>query len=160
MSGLFFALGVGFEYFSFIGIKGDLGALVLGAMLANHPKAADLSKSLFGFKELMLVGFFLSIGMQGLPTPTMLFVAIVLCALLPFKSFAYYVILERFGLRARTSLFVSLNLTTYSEFALIVVSLCVMNGWLEMDWLIVMALCVSASFARHALDALEERAKT
>ncbi len=150
LSGLFFALGAGFEYFSLIGIKGDLGALVFGALLASHPKAGDLSKSLFSFKELMLVGFFLSIGMQGLPTPTIIFVSLFLCALLPFKTFFYYLILEYFGLRARTSLFVSLNLATYSEFALIVAALSVMKGWLPVDWLIIMAISVSASFALAA----------
>jgi len=150
LSGLFFALGAGFEYFSAIGIKGDLGALVFGALLANHPKASDLSKSLFSFKELMLVGFFLSIGMQGLPTSTMIIVSILLCALLPFKTFIYYLVLERFGLRARTSLFVSLNLATYSEFALIVAAMSVVNGWLAVDWLIIMAISVSVSFALAA----------
>lgn len=150
LSGLFFALGAGYEYFSAIGIKGDLGALVFGALLANHPKASDLSKSLFSFKELMLVGFFLSIGMQGLPTTTIMVVSILLCALLPVKTFIYYLVLERFGLRARTSLFVSFNMATYSEFALIVAALSVMNGWLDVDWLIIMAISVSVSFALAA----------
>jgi predicted Kef-type K+ transport protein len=150
LSGLFFALGAGFEYFVSMGISGDLGALVFGALLASHPKASDLSKSLFSFKELMLVGFFLSIGMKGLPTATIIFVSLFLCALLPFKSFIYYLLLEFFGLRARTSLFVSLNLGTYSEFALIVVALSVLKGWLPVDWLIIMAICVSFSFALAA----------
>jgi predicted Kef-type K+ transport protein len=150
LSGLFFALGAGYEYFVSIGISGDLGALVFGALLASHPKASDLSKSLFSFKELMLIGFFLSIGMQGLPTPTIIFVSLFLCALLPFKTFIYYLILESFGLRARTSLFVALNLGTYSEFALIVVALSVLKGWLPVDWLIIMAICVSFSFALAA----------
>jgi Kef-type K+ transport system membrane component KefB len=88
--------------------------------------------------------------MQGLPTPTIIFVSLFLCALLPFKTFIYYLILEFFGLRARTSLFVSLNLATYSEFALIVAALCVMKGWLPVDWLIIMAICVSFSFALAA----------
>jgi len=59
-----------------------LGALILGALLANHPKANELSKSLFSFKELMLVGFFLSVGMQGLPTDWLLIMA--LCISLSF----------------------------------------------------------------------------
>jgi predicted Kef-type K+ transport protein len=44
----------------------------LGVVIANHPKASELAKSLFSFKELMLVGFFLSVGMQGLPDVSML----------------------------------------------------------------------------------------
>ena len=35
-----------------------------------------LAKSLFSFKELMLVGFFLSVGMQGLPTVEILITAL------------------------------------------------------------------------------------
>ncbi len=57
LSGLFFALGAGYEYFYAVGLKGDLGALILGVVIANHPKASELSKALFSLKELMLVGF-------------------------------------------------------------------------------------------------------
>ena len=67
VSGLFFALGAGYEFFYSVDLKGDLGALILGVVISNHPKAKALAKSLFSFKELMLVGFFLSVGMQGLP---------------------------------------------------------------------------------------------
>ncbi|MEY4014969.1 MAG: hypothetical protein RLZZ290_1833, partial [Pseudomonadota bacterium] len=56
LCGLFFALALGYEAFTLVGLKGDLGALVMGVMVASHPKASELSKSLFSFKELMLVG--------------------------------------------------------------------------------------------------------
>lgn len=147
VSGLFFALGVGYEYFYAVGLKGDLGALILGVVIANHPKASELSKALFSFKELMLVGFFLSVGMQGLPDVPMLLTALVLCLLLPVKTFLYYAIVVRFGLRARTSLFASLSLANFSEFGLIVAALGVAQGWLTVDWLIVLAIAVSVSFA-------------
>jgi predicted Kef-type K+ transport protein len=147
LSGLFFALGAGYEFFQAVGLKGDLGALILGVAIANHPKASELSKSLFSFKELMLVGFFLSVGMQGLPDVPMLLTALVLCLLLPVKTFLYYAIVVRFGLRARTSLFTSLSLANFSEFGLIVAALGVSQGWLSVDWLIVVAISVSVSFA-------------
>jgi predicted Kef-type K+ transport protein len=147
VSGLFFALGVGYEYFYAVGLKGDLGALILGVVIANHPKASELSKALFSFKELMLVGFFLSVGMQGLPDVPMLLTALVLCLLLPVKTFLYYAIVVRFGLRARTSLFSALSLANFSEFGLIVAALGVAQGWLTVDWLIVLAIAVSVSFA-------------
>lgn len=150
LSGLFFALGPGYELFSLLGLKGDLGALVMGALLATHPKANELSKSLFSFKELMLVGFFLSVGMQGLPSWQMLGVAAVLCLLLPLKVVLYHVVISRFGLRARTSVLVSLGLGTYSEFGLIVASLGVQQGWLPVQWLLIMALCISLSFGISA----------
>jgi predicted Kef-type K+ transport protein len=147
LSGLFFALGAGYEFFAAVGLKGDLGALILGVVIANHPKASELAKSLFSFKELMLVGFFLSVGMQGLPDVPMLLTAVVLCLLLPVKTFLYYAIVVRFGLRARTSLFTSLSLANFSEFGLIVAALGVTQGWLPVEWLIVVAMAVSVSFA-------------
>ena len=147
VSGLFFALGAGYEYFYAVGLKGDLGALILGVVIANHPKASELSKALFSFKELMLVGFFLSVGMQGLPDVPMLLTALVLCLLLPVKTFLYYAIVVRFGLRARTSLFSALSLSNFSEFGLIVAALGVAQGWLTVHWLIVLAIAVSVSFA-------------
>jgi len=147
LSGLFFALGAGYEYFYAVGLKGDLGALILGVVIANHPKASELSKSLFSLKELMLVGFFLSVGMQGLPDVPIFLTAMVLCLLLPVKTFLYYLIVVRFGLRSRTSLFMSLSLANFSEFGLIVAALGVSQGWLSVDWLIVVAIAVSVSFA-------------
>ena len=147
LSGLFFALAAGYEFFYAVGLKGDLGALVLGVVIANHPKAGELSKSLFSLKELMLVGFFLSVGMQGLPTLPILLTAIILVLLLPVKTFLYYAIVTRFGFRARTSLFTSLSLANFSEFSLIVAALGVTQGWLTVDWLIVVAIAVSISFA-------------
>jgi Kef-type K+ transport system membrane component KefB len=147
LSGLFFALGAGYEYFYAVGLKGDLGALILGVVIANHPKASELSKSLFSLKELMLVGFFLSVGMQGLPYVPIFLTAMVLCLLLSVKTFLYYLIVVRFGLRSRTSLFMSLSLANFSEFGLIVAGLGVSQGWLSVDWLIVVAIAVSVSFA-------------
>lgn len=147
LSGLFFALGAGYEYFYAVGLKGDLGALILGIVIASHPKANELAKSLFSLKELMLVGFFLSIGMQGLPDVPIMLAALVLCLLLPVKTMLYYAIVVRFGLRARTSLFTSLSLANFSEFGLIVAALGVAQGWLPIDWLIVVAIAVSISFA-------------
>ena len=58
--GLVLALG-GAELFEFGGVKDDLGALVMGGLLASHPKATEMAKSMLGFKDLFLVGLFLSV---------------------------------------------------------------------------------------------------
>lgn len=150
LCGLFMALGVGAEGFALVGLKSDLGALVVGVLIASHPRASELSKALFGFKELMLVGFFLSIGMKGLPTMDMLVAAVLFCLVLPFKTAIYHFIVNQFGLRARTSLFVALSLTNYSEFGLIVTAIAADQGLLSADWLLVMAMTISASFAISA----------
>ncbi|EPR36099.1 sodium/hydrogen exchanger [Alkalidesulfovibrio alkalitolerans DSM 16529] len=147
LCGLFIALGVGAEGFSLVGLKPDLGALVVGVLVAGHKRASELSKALFGFKELMLVGFFLSIGMAGLPTWDMLLAAALLCLLLPFKCGLYHLIISRFGLRSRTSLFATLSLANYSEFGLIVTAIAVGQNLLPTEWLLVMAMTVSLSFA-------------
>ena len=69
--GLVLAIG-GAVLFDAVDMKGDLGALVFGVLLANHPKSTELAKTLFSIKELFLVGFFLNIGMAGLPNVTMM----------------------------------------------------------------------------------------
>ena len=46
-------------------MKGDLGALILDIMIANHAKADELSKNVLGIKDLFLLGFFLSISLSG-----------------------------------------------------------------------------------------------
>ena len=130
VTGLFFALVAGYEFFYSVDLKGDLGALILGIVISNHAKSKALSKSLFSFKELMLVGFFLSVGMQGLPTLPILITAILLVLILPFKTWLYFYITTRFGLRSRTSLFSSISLGNYSEFGLIVAALGVSQGFL------------------------------
>ncbi len=150
LCGLFIALGVGAEGFALVGLKPDLGALVVGVLIAGHPRASELAKALFGFKELMLVGFFLSIGMKGLPTWDMLMAAVLLCLVLPIKTGIYHFIVNHFGLRARTSLFASLALTNYSEFGLIVAAVAVGQGLMPADWLLVMAMTISISFALSA----------
>ena len=147
LCGLFFALGVGAEGFALVGLKPGLGALFVGALIADHQRASELSNAMFGFKELMLVGFFLSIGMKGLPTWDMLTAALLLCLVLPLKAGIYHFIVNQFGLRARTSLFASLSLTNYSEFGLIVATIAVGQGLFSSDWLLVMAITVSLSFA-------------
>ncbi|TFG44384.1 MAG: potassium transporter Kef, partial [Syntrophobacterales bacterium] len=65
--GVFMALGLGAGGFELVGLKPDLGALVMGILLAGHPKADGLAKVLLSFKDLFLVGFFLNIGLSGTP---------------------------------------------------------------------------------------------
>ncbi|MEN8801974.1 MAG: cation:proton antiporter, partial [Thiogranum sp.] len=62
--GLTLALG-GAQVFEIAGVKGDLGALILGILLASHVRASELARQLLGFKDLFLVGFFLNIGLSG-----------------------------------------------------------------------------------------------
>ncbi len=143
--GLLFALG-GSEGFELVNMKGDLGALILGVLVASHPKASELARSLLGFKDLFLVGFFLTIGLSGTPTLETVGLAVLLTFFVPFKDVLFFWLLTRFRLRARTSLLTSLSLANYSEFGLIVAAIAVASGWLASDWLIVIAIALSMSF--------------
>ena len=143
--GLFLALG-GAEIFELVGVKGDLGALALGVLISSHPKASEMAKTLLGFKELFLVGFFLSIGLSGDLTLQSLAIGALLVPFILFKSALFFALLTHFKLRARTSLMATLNLTNYSEFGLIVAAVGVSNGWIGGDWLIVIAIALSLSF--------------
>ena len=136
----------GYISFEMVDLKGDLGALVFGMLLATHPKASELANGLLGFKDLFLVGFFLNIGISGSPTPAALVIALLLALAVPFKAALFFGILTRFKLRARTSMLASLSLANYSEFGLIVGSIGVASGWMSGDWLVIIAIALSITF--------------
>ncbi len=92
LCGLFFALVAGAKGFESVGLKADLGALFVGILVGQHPKSKELSKSLGSIIDILLIGFFLSIGLKGLPDWTGLGIALGLSLLLPLKS----VIIEYF----------------------------------------------------------------
>ncbi len=146
LSGLFLALVVGAAGFELVDMKADLGALLVGILLAGHPKASELSKSLMGFKDIFLVGFFLSIGLSGVPDLEAIGAAALLTAVVPFKVALFFLLLTRFRLRARTSLLASLSLANYSEFGLIVGAVSAANGWISSEWLVIIAIALSMTF--------------
>lgn len=140
----------GYSSFEIVGLKGDLGALVVGMLFASHPKAPELADRLLGFKDLFLIGFFLNIGISGSPTATGFIIALLLALAMPLKTGLFFIILTRFKLRARTSLLASLSLSNYSEFGLIVGSIGVVNGWISGEWLVVIAIALSMTFIMAA----------
>jgi predicted Kef-type K+ transport protein len=148
--GVVLALGVGGLGFESLGLSPELGALVLGSLLADHPKAKELGDVLWGIKEFLLVGFFLSIGLTALPTLQELALSLLLLIGLPLKGALFFVLLLAFGLRARTAFLAALSLASYSEFGLIVIAEAVAAGTLDDRWLVVAALTVSLSFALAA----------
>jgi predicted Kef-type K+ transport protein len=143
--GLILALG-GAELFMLVGMKPDLGALAAGLIVANTSKADEMAKTLLNFKEFFLVAFFLSIGLNGFPEIWMLGVAVVFILFIPIKSFLYFWMLTWFRLRARTSFWIALSLSNYSEFALIVGSVAVTMGLLSPSWFLVIVITVALSF--------------
>jgi len=147
--GLLLALG-GAEIFETVGLKGDLGALILGVLIASHPKSEEMAKAMLSFKDLFLLGFFLSIGVSSDLSLETFWISLVITPLVLIKSALFFWLLTRFRLRARTSLLTTANLMNYSEFGLIVIAIGVTNGWLQSDWLIVIAIALSLSFVISA----------
>jgi predicted Kef-type K+ transport protein len=145
LSGFMFALG-GYELFELVGVKGDLGALIVGMFIATHSKSTEMSKALMNFKDIFLIGFFLTIGFSALPTLDLAITAFILCLFIPLKFVMFFSLFTLLKLRARTSYLASLVLSNYSEFGLIVVALLVSLGWVTAEWLVVVALAVSFSF--------------
>ncbi|MBU1138548.1 MAG: cation:proton antiporter [Proteobacteria bacterium] len=136
----------GAQLFESVGMKPDLGALLVGMLLAGHPKTNELAKAILSFKDLLLVGFFLTIGLSGMPSLSTFGVSLLLVLAVPFKIALFYLFLARFKLRARTSTLASLSLATYSEFGLIIGALAAAKGWLSSEWLIIFALSLSLTF--------------
>ncbi|MGR5542740.1 potassium transporter Kef, partial [Vibrio campbellii] len=62
------------------------------------------------------------------------------------KGLLYFLIINHFKFRVRTSLFASLALFNFSEFGLIVGGLAFKLGWMSGDMLVAIALAVSLSF--------------
>jgi predicted Kef-type K+ transport protein len=143
--GLFLALIVGAHTFEAVHLKPDLGALILGMLMAPHPRAKEMADGLMSIKDILLVGFFLEIGLTGVPDVSGLAAAGVLVLMLPLKMMLYFLVFTRFTLKARTSFITTMNLANYSEFGLIVGALAVSVGKLDPHWLVVIAIALSVS---------------
>ena len=149
----------GAALFESVGVKADLGALALGILLAGHRKTNELAKALFGFKDLFLIGFFLTIGLSGGLDWSMLGAALLLVALIvPIKTAMYFLLMTRQRLRARSATLASMGLSNFSEFGLIVGAIGVSHGWMDYVWLSVLAVALAISFLLAApLNAASKR---
>jgi len=140
LTGMLLAVVVGGMGFEAVGLSPELGALIMGVLLANHSRAQELSDSLWSLKEIFLVGFFIQIGMSGLPDAQALAFALVMGIVLPLKGVLFFLLLVLFRLRARNAFLAGLSLSAYSEFGLIV------SAVVLPEWLVPLALTVAVSF--------------
>ena len=147
LSGVLFAFA-GAALFEAVDLKGGLGALLIGMLVArSHPaKSKELYDQLAGLKNLLLIGFFLQIGYYGFPSVALMTVAVALGALVVLRPLIYFALLTFFGLRARTGWLAGLALFNYSEFGLIVAAIAVQNEVLSGEWITTLALAMSFSF--------------
>jgi predicted Kef-type K+ transport protein len=145
LAGLSLAFG-GYQLFEFVGVKGDIGVLALGALLAGHQKAKELSRNLLQFKDLFLVCFFLSIGLDGWPQREIALLSLLLGALALLKPFLYFPMLTLLHTPPRTALLSSAVLANYSEFGLIVIAVAAKSGMVDAQWSSAISLAIAVSF--------------
>lgn len=131
--------------FELVGLKGDLGALAAGLLLAGSAKADELSRMMDSFKDLFLAGFFVGVGLGAQIDPAGALLGVVLLLALPLKAFGFFALFSATRLRGQTAWKASLELTTYSEFGLIVVATSVKNGLLPEAMLTTVSIAVALS---------------
>lgn len=152
---LMLAIGGG-SLFASLGLSSELGALVAGMLLSGHRQADELSEKLWGLKEAFLVGFFLEVGLSGLPSLNDFYLVLVGLLILPVKAVLFYGLFLAFKLRSRTSFLASISLTSYSEFTLIAGTVAASAGLIPQGVVIAFALLAAISFALNAPLAIWE----
>jgi len=130
-----------------VGLSSELGALLLGALLAGSKQTKELTGRLWSLKEAFLVAFFLDIGLGGLPPVSLLPVGLLLLLAMPLKAILFFFLFIRFKLRARTAFIAALSLSSYGEFVLITVGGAVAGGKLEPGWASLMGVLVALSLS-------------
>ncbi|MFK7806016.1 MAG: cation:proton antiporter [Anaerolineae bacterium] len=147
--GFVMALGTGW-LFELVGLDAKLGALVVGMVLAGDERSDELYEKLWALKEVFLVGFFLQIGLAGLPDSRGWQMIGILLVLLPLKGILFFWLMVQFNLRARTAFLSSTSLTAYSEFALIVAAGAAASGLIESSVVVTIGLLVAISYTLNA----------
>lgn len=147
--GLILAMG-GAALFDVLGLSAELGALVAGALISGSEQADELGEKLWGLKEAFLVGFFLEVGLAGLPSLGDLAFAGALLAVLPIKAALFFGLLILFKLRSRNSFMVTITLTSFSEFTLIAGMVAASAGFIPESAIIVFAVITAVSYTINA----------
>ncbi|MCO8146108.1 cation:proton antiporter [Rhodovulum tesquicola] len=140
LMGMLLSLVIGGMGFEAMGLSSEIGALVMGVLLSTHSRAKELGEALWSLKEIFLVGFFLQIGLTGLPDWGAMMFALVAGVALALKGVLFFALMIAFKLTPRSAFLTALSLTAYSEFGLIVAA-----GVLP-EYLVPLAIAVSISF--------------
>ena len=146
------ALAIGGEaLFMQFNLSGELGALAMGMLLANDEKGEQLEKKIWGIKEAFLVGFFLQIGLTGLPDASAWAVIGLFTLILPLKAILFFALFMVFKLRARTAFQSTISLTAYSEFTLIAGAVASSMGLIPSDWILLLAILTAISYILNSV---------
>ena len=108
--GMFAAFITGALIFHLAGLKPDLGALVAGMLLSGHKRSKELYDRMMGYKDFFLIGFFINIGLSGIPGWNHIALALLLILFVNFKGALFLLILSRFRIKARTAFLTSVTL--------------------------------------------------
>ena len=143
---LIISLLLGSYVFKYFGLTGEIGALVLGILLSGYSSAEKLSEKIWSLREILLLAFFISIGMQITITNDSIGIFFILMSLLIAKSIALFILLISFKLRSYTSFLMIISLATFSEFSLIVLSILAKQLTIDSNVISAIILSVSVSF--------------
>ena len=148
---LIIALFLGAYVFKYFGLTGEIGALVLGILLSGYRSAEKLSEKIWSLREILLLAFFVSIGMQITLSNDSFQLFLILMSLLIIKSIILFSLLIFFKLRAYTAFLMMISLTTFSEFSLIVLSILSSQIIIDENIISGIILSVSVSFIIAAI---------
>lgn len=141
----------GSALFEWVNLSGELGALVVGMLFVNDDKGEQLEKKIWGLKEAFLVGFFLEIGLGGLPNLQGYYFIGALLLLLPLKTLLFFGLFVGFKLRARTAFLSTITLTAYSEFTLIAGAVAASAGIIPQEMIVILGMLTAFSYVINAV---------
>jgi len=141
----------GSSLFEWFNLSGELGALVMGMLFVNDDKSDQLEKKIWGIKEAFLVGFFMEIGLGGIPDSLGFKMIGVLLLLLPLKAILFYGLFMAFKLRARTGFLSTVTLTAYSEFTLIAGAVAASAGIIPFEVIVILGLLTAISYVINSI---------
>ncbi|MBK7010305.1 MAG: cation:proton antiporter [Saprospiraceae bacterium] len=144
--GFFATFVTGAAVFELVGLKPDLGALVIGMLMVNHRKSDELYDRMMGYKDFFLISFFIYVGLMGKLNGNIVIATLIIFPLMFVKGTLFMSLFSRFKIRARTAYLTSLSLSNFSEFALITGLVGYKAGWLSMEWITVFAMLMTLSF--------------
>ena len=146
ISSIVIALLFGATFFKYIGLTGEIGALIMGICLSNYKYADKLSDKIWGIREILLLAFFISIGMELKIDTSVLINSFLLLSILFLKTIILFFLLLIFKLRSYSAFLISISLTSYSEFSLIIVSSWFDSGIIKNEILTIVTCSICLSF--------------
>lgn len=137
-----------------VGLSMEMGALIAGVSLATYPYSLDVVAKAVSIRDFFITLFFVALGMQiPVPNLTVLLTAgIIVFVALAVRAVGVFSVLYAIKAGHRTSLLASINLSQVSEFSLVIVTLGIDFGHVEVDTLtniiwVFAALAVSSTYA-------------